>query len=510
MNTLNRKEYLDKATEASQFAADVIGNTMTSVGKYVSLPDNVTTNDGVTIVRNISFDDETKQAVINKLRAAAAKTDELAGDGTSATTILTNKLLQVIKENQDKNYMTIEQELNEWETLMLEGIAKQVKKLETEQDYINLATVSTKDKELGKLIGSAFFKAGENSIIKMRPAKGEEDSVETEGGYMVLSSTKGYALPEQLRNSKIIFINEAVASETEGLRQLVIKAMKENNGDLLIVTTEMGEIAMKYIISVNQMNADKNCRISLMQIPAGNSYVNSMELMLDLQAVVGGEIYQMDTATRKMLDGQSLSYGYSDNIEVYEHGTFFFNKEKLASVDERIAKLNKDIEEAGRHPEKIEVLRQRINLLKSETLYLNIYAQTQVELETKRLRIEDAIKSTQFTSTKGYLPGAGKALKIANDNVSPENIFKFSGNVVAEQILSMINGLEEKMELTHEQNNMLVPIINDDYTYTFADPEEKGIIDSYVVIQNVIKNAVSIARDINKVHYKFYFEKAGA
>lgn len=153
---INRKEFLEEFAYTAKDVSTKIGSTMTSNGDFFSISmasGGGTTNDGATIVEDLAngFYNSIGLDYINKLRQATYRTDEFAGDGTSATAVITGGLVVAIKKLYDSGHIigtnTMLNSLNEAKEFLLNHLAETKKDLKTKEDFINLATVSTKDEK---------------------------------------------------------------------------------------------------------------------------------------------------------------------------------------------------------------------------------------------------------------------------------------------------------------------------------------------------------------------------
>lgn len=533
-----RMSFLSDVAEISDKTRDIVGKTMTWAGDYVTLPNGITTNDGATIIENLVNADfgenEAQRTYVRKLEEATAKTDELAGDGTSATVVLTSALVNELLERfvnwgRRANQIQIINSLNWLEKDIIKFLYENKISLKTKEDYIKLAKVSTKDNELGELIGTAFYDGGENAIISRRPAKEAKDSVDIESNFIVPTTINGLNIPTTMENVETITINSTIARQTKFLEDIT-KYTFNNNKNVLIICEEIGEIALKYIQAVNEVNKGKGT-LTIMSVPNDNAH----EWYEDINAYVGGQTYAQE-AFELSFDSSKIKFGKLDTFVSRNDGIILANKELSETAMDKIVELNKEIKSLNEtvNGEKIRNIKERVNQLKGKTIWLNIYAQNQSQLQTKLLRIEDAIKATQFTLGFGYIPGAGtfyeaylknlrETYTIAEINEKTMNIERALESIprtidqIATSFPNHSNTWETKKETLEQETLELLEnslkgeesekrivyegwIIDKDGWQAYrGDVIDAGIIDSAKSFENIIKNSFAIAKEIASV-----------
>lgn len=392
-------------------------------------------------------------------------------------------------------------ELNKYEKIYLDSLEKQRVMLETEEDYVNLATVSTKDKDLGELIGKAIFKSGKNAAVRIQEAQREEDYVEYDTHFTIPSHTMGVGLPEELENVKVIIVNSVIGEQSEFLDQ-VIKKVHTENINVVIMCKEILEGGLTFINAYNEANKNSG-QITILQIPQINNRYTSEDLMKDIGAYVGAEITVVESFKSDANKLDKLKLGSIETFGMTNRGTIISNKEKTQENIDQIKKLEKELSKLNEvvDGEKIILLKNRINMLSGTTATLRVFERTSSALETKVYRIQDAIKATQFSLSYGYVPGAGVFFKKAiKDNDS-------TMNSIAEKylrILIMASGIEsiKPADILENKDDNISIRIKENGEASIGDVLEYGIIDAAKVIENVIKNSFTIAKEYAKLGFK--------
>lgn len=493
---VNRNEFLDETSKISEVVARLVGGTMTSIGQHVTLHDGTTTNDGATIVdrlRSIRFgENEIQRSFIKKLHEATSKTDELAGDGTSATTVITNELIQVINARiiSGTHPQVVVNELLEFEKIMLEELSKAKQDLKTEKDYIKLATVSTKDDDLGELIGKAFYAGGENAIISMKPSDKPEDYVTMESNFIIPSTIFGLNIPTKMEDAEVVVVNAPITKQGDFLNSLATYAYSKSK-NVIIICEEIGELALRFIQAANESNKSTNGQITIVSVPQSNQH----EWYEDIAAYVGGKVHSTD-AFGSGVGINDLKFGKVETFVSRQDGTILANKKQGEDAINKIKDLQKEMSELNETTQisKIKRLKERINMLDGKTIFLNVYAQNNSALQTKVLKIEDAVKATQYTLGYGYVAGAGVFYHWAGLNIA-DNIFK----PVTFAISDLVGRIAGNDTIIDAPNWKGIIIDKKDGSSKLGDVIDEGIIDSAKVVENVIKNSVSIALEIAQV-----------
>lgn len=503
---LDKKKFALEMYLASKPISDMVASTMTSSGKYISLPDGTTTNDGATIVQKLHdmrptfFDEHIKNKSVwfflEKLIEATEKTDELAGDGTSATTLMTKILTEYVhwSFHDEKNTQEVIGGLELFEKKALTLLNKLKKDLVTEDDYKKLAIVSTKDEDLGSLIGEAIFKAGTNAAIQLEQAtKKTEDYVEYETHFTILSSLFGYGMPEEGKGSEVIIVDGPVMEQTAFLNRSAEYAFG-NNKNLIIVCTQVGETSIEFVRGANQANEGKGSLV-LVEIPQpASKHVTQKDLLKDVASYVGTDIYVSALFNEsKTLDDVQL--GTIDEFRVDKHMTVFVNKEQKESTKQRIEILKMSLDEINKdiEVEKAKILKGRINMLSGNTVKLFVYANNSSALQTKVYRVQDAVKATQFALGNGYVNGACSFYR----ELAKDEDLKKLDILISSMEANIFVIVGKDYGPSDSERDYKEGIIIDRKTgdVSFGNLYNNGIIDSAKVIENVIKNSVSIAKE---------------
>lgn len=527
---IHRSEFLPKFARVANDVAEKIGSTMTSNGDFFSLSPasgGGTTNDGATIVEDFvnGYYDVIGRDYIDRLRQATFRTDEFAGDGTSATTVITGRLVEAVDRIYLQNpalgtnaLLTI---LDRAKKFLLEYLEKNKYPLKTKEDFVNLATVSTKDENWGKMIGEAFFEAGATSSVMIRPNKvNSYDEIVVENEFMIpVFLGDSHGMPRQLQDANVFVVNSELERPCP-LLQRILEHTYTSGKNSIIIAKGVGVLAANYITDSNKLQSEKTGAQAVI-IPFGkvDGKDESDEIIKDLASYFGATELAYNDFDEKIdvaKAGTAELYWYDAKIKGQEYAKF--TSKSKTTQDERKKHIKKEIE--GKDPraqaEEIKRLKSRYNRLDGKTIWFNIYADSDEEMKTKYLRIQDAVKSTYNSIDKGFVAGSGLWYLMAGremyDMISKEDRWNNVWFELASAMASINHMIEKKkfasmpdemhdrgastiIESTAEKNIGIIFDRNNG-KYHYGDVLKEGIIDSAAVVENVIRNSFSIAMNI--------------
>lgn len=506
---IGREKLIDHTYWFAETIKNIVGATMTQNGTYVSLLDGITTNDGATVVSRLSQykfgDDDIQKMYLSKLMEATEKTDELAGDGTSATTVVTAALIAYLKFHKESSVQTLEK-FDKAEKRLLELLDANKRNLVNQEDYENLAIVSTKNTRLGRMIGKAIYDAGDNSLISIRKAVNKaEDYIEIQENYILPNTMCGSGLYEYLEDSNIVIIDSILTDQDNALRQLDHWA-RANKKPLTIIAKDVDETSVNFVKASNQENADKGA-VTLLTMPNMNKHLSQRDIMEDLAAYCNTEVITKEGFNIDAAKADSIKMGMATVNMDREQGTIFTITERGELLEKRIEKLQKELDGYNKDTQvkEIAITKMRINELNGSSVVIYVYARNESALETKVMQIQDAVKATQYSIGYGYIGGAGYFYRKAKNEFENDEVIKLITDRYMDNLRRAMGSKpnkerDERIEKKHTETEMLI-VDHDGYTM-YADVYERGIIDSARVIENVIKNSFSIGREYARMGCK--------
>ena len=482
-------ELKDKMNEAINLLCDTVKTTLGPKGNNIIINHSTfspfITNDGVTIAENIESDDIVINTILELAKESSIKTNEIVGDGTTTTLVLLksifNEGMNLI--NEGINPIILKQELN----TALKEIVNELNNMRikpTKKDLFNIATTSSNDTEIGKIITNTFLKVKNINSINIK---------ETDKNYTNIKYNKGYYFETNLSSlyyfkdkNEIIINNPYILIFNSYLDDLnilspFINEIINNKKELIIIANDYSNEFTNEIISYY---LDNIVNIYLFKTPEYG--INSLIFLNDISLISNTTIINNHNDLNNVLLGK-VKY-----IKLNKDYTAI-NFDKNDKINELIKNIKKDLKNNNNVIDK-EFNIKRLSMFSSLTAEIEVGANTKTERREIKMRYDDALCAIN-TATSGIVLGSGiPLLKISNSLFIKNNgykILKTSLTKPFEQILKNAGlNIENILNIIKENNyNILYNIKNEQ----FENIKETTVIDPVNVIINSLTNAVSIA-----------------
>ena len=472
-----------------------VSSTLGASGKCVMLEDGsgrpVITKDGVTVADSIVLLDPVENMGATLLKEAARKTVREAGDGTTTATVLAHAIL---KEAYKVSNKTNSRELKDGIVSATEKVVKYLQKNSTsvKGDMIDqIATISTNnDQELGKLIADAFRAVDNTGIVMMETSSSGKTEVEVVDGIQYDKGLKNSHFITNQQNKSAELDNPLVfliESPVESIRQIqsVLEYVIKNNKPLLII----GDLEQG-VLSALAMNKNKgNIKVNVIDAPTFG--ISKKEVLDDLALLTGATIINEDL-------GDDM-----DLIQVEHLGTCLRSITthsetvlKVGEPTEDVLSIIKDLKEellVEKQSYKIIKLETRLARLSAKIAIVKVGANSEIELQEKNDRVEDAICATKAAIKEGIVPGGGIALLNASMYIKPMNQGE---EVLLEAIRAPFKTILDNAGITDikipKSKGKGLNVITGK-TVTMV---KSGIIDPLLVTKCALQNASSVATTI--------------
>lgn len=487
--------------------ADAVKITLGPRGQNCSIEKDfgapLITNDGVSIAQEIELEDPYKNMGAQLVIEAATRTNDIAGDGTTTATLLTqsivnegNKLIQagmnsiLLKEGIK---IAVDEIVD-----ILKDLSIPIKKNE---DIKRIASISSGNEEIGTLIAQAIDKVGKNGIIIMEESTGFNTCLDFTEGFEL---EKGYLSPYMItneKNMKVEYNNPLFYITNKKLTCIqdvlpVLSIAKTENRPLVIVSDDMDITVLNNIV-FNKLQGLLNC----VAIKAPSFGELRDEILEDLSIITNSTFFD----EKKNMSEITLSdLGTADNIIVTKDKTTVINgnRNEEAYLLKRESILDAIKEETIDYKKK--ELEERLAKLNGAVAIIKVGASTDTELKEKKLRIEDAINATKAAIEEGIIIGGGCALLLARDLVKCNSEVKdiqAGIDIVKNAIKAPILTIAENAEVNGEVviNELEQRRLSNKYigfnalTLEYEDFIEKGVIDPVKVTRSALQNSSSIA-----------------
>lgn len=485
------------------------------------------TKDGVSVAKEVGSDNPIRQMSMDLVKEAAEKTLELAGDGTSSTTVLTEAIFSAARRYLTKpddsilyqlgnmffpsrypilipgiNAMDIKRGIDIASKIVIGKLKEKAIPIKSNKEIFNVAKISgNNDPVIGELISEAVEKVGHTGIIQTEDSLTNESSVKLVTGFQfdrgILNknfATEGESLAEY-ENPQFFLAPNKISSVQEILRALEIVA--QDQSPLVIIADDFDPQILDLLVT-NRMQMG----LKVIAIKSPGMGTQKFELLKDLAAITGCST--LDPQVGNDLSKLNKShFGTAKKIKVTKSETVIIADDCYADlVESRLKLLNAEISECDIPNVKVK-LETRSAQLSGKLAIISLGANTEAELKEKKDRLDDALQATKAAIQEGVIPGAGLTLLRISEELkhiksSNKNI-QFGINAIKEAIKVPSFAILENAGLDSNGINKSILKSNSfNYGYDslkeeFADLYESGIIDPVKVTRLAVQNAASIA-----------------
>jgi len=467
------------------------------------------TKDGVSVAKEIVLKDPIQNMGAQTVKQAASKTNDLAGDGTTTSTLLAAKLFELgLKElENDTDVMDLKHGINVAVQRVLEYLESNSKEIISEAQLEQVASISANnDSTIGKLIASAVDQVGTDGIVTAEESKTGETFLETVEG---LQFNRGYKSPyfvtdnnsmqAVLNDPYILIIDSKVSSVKELLPAL--EGISQKNKPLVLIAEDIDGEALSTMV-VNKMRGILQC----VAIKAPDFGDRRKALLEDIATLTGGKVISKEKGMRvDKLDQTWL--GRAKKVTVGKEQTTIIDASgSQEEIEQRVDSIKSQIENSESPFEK-ETLQDRLAKFIGGVAIIHVGGHTEVEMKERKDRVDDALHATRAALQEGIVPGGGVALL----NFS-EQKFDFKGlspsAIKGAQIVLLackepfFKILENAGYTIDEITDIIRELkISDDFSWIGYNPKkekivdmfEDGIIDPTKVTRLALENAASVA-----------------
>ena len=492
--------------------ADAVRVTIGPKGSNVMLEKNygspLITNDGVSIAKEIELEDKFENMGAQVVKEAATKTNDIAGDGTTTATVLTQAIINAGFKAIDSgaNPVLIRKGINAATIDAVKIIEDMTTPIESNEDIKRVATISAGDEETGELIAEAMSKVGKDGIITIEESKSMETTLEVIEGmeidrgfastHMALDTEK---MVTNLSNPLVLVTDKAIHNIAEIIKPLEL-AMKEKR-TLLLIADEIGNEALSQLI-VNMKSGIMTC----IAIKAPSFGEQRKEILQDIAALTDAVLVS-DTYGLTFNEFQAGYFGVCSSAKITKDSTTLTVEGSNKQLEERIAQIKNELEETTSDFTK-ESLENRLAKLSGGVAVVRVGAITETEMLERKLRIEDALNATKAAVKEGIVPGGGSTyLKVyteLKDNrkiICEKEDYIKGYNILVNALYEPFNQICENagvnseviMHKIEEEKYCIDNVGYDALEDKVVDMIEEGIVDPTKVTKNALLNASSIA-----------------
>ncbi|PMP62117.1 MAG: chaperonin GroEL [Sulfurihydrogenibium sp.] len=508
-----RMVYGDEARAKLKAGVDKLANavkvTLGPRGREVILEKKwgspVVTKDGVSVAKEIELSDPYENMAAQLVKEVASKTADVAGDGTTTATVLTQAIfeegLKAVAAGANPVY--VKRGIDEAVKIVIEELKKLSKPVSGRKEIEQVATISANnDPEIGKIIADAMEKVGKDGVITVEESKSAETVLEiTEG----MQFDRGYLSPyfitnpekmEAVLENPYILIYE---KKINNIRELlpVLEKVVQTNRPLLIIAEDVEGEALATLVVNHIKGILKVCAV---KAPGFGERRKAM--LQDIAILTGGTAITEDLGIK--LESVDLDMlGKADKVVVdKDNTTIIGGKGNPEEIKARIEQIKKQIETTTSDYDR-EKLQERLAKLAGGVAIIKVGAATEAELKEKKDRVDDAVHATKAAVEEGIVPGGGVALYRASRalcNINEENPDKAWGIKIVRNACKV--PLKQIAYNAGFEGSVVIEKLKDsdnpNYGFNAASGEyvdmvEAGIIDPTKVVRTALQNAASIA-----------------
>jgi len=489
--------------------ADAVKVTLGPKGRYVVLDKKfgapTITNDGVTIAREIEVEDVFENQGAQLVREVATSTNDVAGDGTTTATVLAQAIVKDGLRNvaAGANPMAIKRGIERAVDQVVENLKSQSKEISGKEDIARVATVSSRDREIGDVLSDAIEKVGKDGVVNVE--EGQTFGLElefTEG----MQFDKGYLSPYMITDAErmeavledpyILVANQKIGAVKDLLPVLeqVIQAGKA----LLIVAEDVEGESLATIV-VNKLRGT----FTAVAVKAPGFGDRRKRMLEDIAILTGAEVITEEMGL-KLENTKIAQLGHARRVVVDKDTTTIIDGAgDSEAIKGRIKQLKAEIENTDSDFDR-EKLQERLAKLAGGVAVVKVGAATETEMKEKKHRVEDALQAARAALEEGVVPGGGVALVNAVDSITLDDYEgdeRTGATIVVrsleEPVRQLANnaGLEGSIVVDKVRNAAKGFGLNVE-TGEYEDLVKAGITDPTMVVRSALQNAASIAKNI--------------
>ena len=500
-------EAREKLLKGINILTEAVATTLGPKGRNVALDKkwgapNVV-HDGVTVAKEIDLEDPFENMGAQLLKEAASKTADVAGDGTTTATILAKAIVtEGLKNIQaGSNPMILKHGIEKAVVTLVEELKKMSKKIISEEEVAQVATISAADSQIGNLIAESLQKVGKDGVVTVEEGKTLEMNIDYKEG---MEFDKGFVSPyfvtdtdkmESSIEDAYILITDKKISSAGDLVPFLEKFVQVSKNLVIIADEAEGEALA--LLVVNKLRGTFN----VLAVKAPGFGDRRKEMLEDIAILTGGMVVSEDTG-KKFESVEITELGRAGRVTSDKDNTLIVDgKGTKSKIEARIAQIRRELTASDSEFDK-EKLQERLAKLTGGVAVINVGAATEVELKEKKERVIDAVAATKAAIAEGIVAGGEVALlragKALDTTIVAEGEEKVGVEIVKKALeqpfrqLVKNAGMDDGIALSQvmaSQGNMGIDVLDGEV----KDLVKAGIIDPVKVARSALQNAASIA-----------------
>ncbi len=502
-----------KLKNGMDVVANAVATTLGPKGRNVAIDRKfgspTITHDGVSVAKEIELSDPFENMGAQLLKEAASKTNDIAGDGTTTSTVLAHAIVTEGLKALAAGYnaMMLKRGIEVATEKVVEALRKSAVSINTKEEIASVATNSAADTEIGNLIADVMDKVGKDGVITVEESKSLQFETEYVEG---MQFDRGYISPyfitdaehmEAVINEPYILINEKKISAAQDIVPILEKLVQIGKRDLVIIAEDIDGEALATLV-LNKLRG----MLNVLAVKAPGFGDRRKAMLQDIAILTGGTVISEETG-RKLETATLQDLGRADKVTADKDNTTIVGgkgDEKL--IKARVEQIRVEIDKSTSDYDR-EKLQERVAKLAGGVAIIRVGAATETELKEKKHRVEDALSAARAAVEEGIVAGGEISLINAAsvlDELKPENDdVKVAINIVRKALEAPIRRLAAnagqdgsviidgvRREAAAKKNkNIGYNVLTGEYT----DMIKAGVIDPVKVVRGALENAASIS-----------------
>ncbi len=493
--------------------AQAVATTLGPKGRNVAIDKKfgspTITHDGVTVAKEIELQDPYENMGAQLLKEAATKTNDIAGDGTTTSTVLAHAMVTEGLKTlaAGANPMLLKKGIESATDAVVEALRKMSQKIETKEEIASVATNSAADTEIGKLIADVMDKVGKDGVITVEESKSLQfeteyvEGMQFDRGYISSYFITQTDTMEAVITDPYILIYDKKISAAQDIVPVLEKLVQIGKRELVIIAEDVDGEALATLV-LNKLRG----MLNVLAVKAPGFGDRRKAMLQDIAVLTGGTVITEELG--KKLESTTLNdLGRAGKVvSTKDDTTIVEGKGNQKAIKGRIEEIKVEIDKSTSDYDK-EKLQERLAKLSGGVAVIRVGAATETELKEKKHRVEDALSATRAAVEEGIVPG-GEICYInavaSLDKVKMDGEDETIGvNIVRKALEAPIRRLaqnagqdgaviiENVRRMAKEQKNKNIGY--DVLTGEYSDMIKDGVIDPLKVVRGALENAASIA-----------------
>jgi len=502
-----------KLSHGMETLAKAVATTLGPKGRNVAIDKKfgspTITHDGVTVAKEIELEDPFENMGAQLLKEAATKTNDIAGDGTTTSTVLAHTVVVEGMKNlaAGANPMLLKRGIEAATKAVADAISEQSIEVTTKAAIANVASISAQDREIGELIAEVMDKVGKDGVITVEESRGLEFETEYVEG---MQFDRGYISPyfitdpeamEASIEDAYLLIHDKKISAATDIVPLLEKLVQVGKRELVIIAEDIDGEALATLV-LNKLRG----MLNVVAVKAPGFGDRRKAMLQDIAVLTSATVISEETG-RKLESATIQDLGRAEKVVVTKDDTTVVGgKGDTSQIKGRIEQIRVEIDKSTSDYDR-EKLQERLAKLSGGVAIIRVGAATETELKEKKHRVEDALSATRAAVEEGIVPGGGVALINAMasvDNLTMDSEDAQIGvNIVRKALEKPLRKIAEnagkdgsvilenvrREQKAKKNKNIGFNVLSEE----FVDMVEDGVIDPAKVTRGALENATSIA-----------------